>query len=378
MIGLLHRHRTGVALSALLTVGMALTACGGGSSFSGGTSGSGDASSSAGAGISVKSAEFPWSAAKITNTILAEVATQHPDLGVAKIEPTTLGPAPAWAGAQRGDIDLLAEVALPNQQELADKAKDKVAMVHQTYGDAQQGWFVPAYATEPGQPLAGLTSVTQLNDYAAALNNKLVDADPSFITTQQNAKRLQGYGLTLEQVASSEAAQLAELRRAYQAKEPILVYLYHPHWVFAEFQMTQLQEPNPYTPDLLHHRQRGLCDARLLRMDGGQHQGGAGGAEVPRDAAEFEIPVPDMEAMLKSWTSTRRTPPPSPRSGSARTSRRWISGWRRPDPGGGSPGPRLKRAAGRCRSGSRLGAFGTGPTTAVLAEPGYMAGSGFA
>ena len=24
------------------------------------------------------------------------------------------------------------------------------------------------------------------------------------------------------------AAQLAELRRAYQAKEPILVYLYHP------------------------------------------------------------------------------------------------------------------------------------------------------
>jgi len=31
------------------------------------------------------------------------------------------------------------------------------------------------------------------------LLNKLVDADPSFITTQQNAKRLQGYGLTLEQ-----------------------------------------------------------------------------------------------------------------------------------------------------------------------------------
>ena len=266
----------------------------------GGTSGSGDASGSAGAGISVKSAEFPWSAAKITNTILAEVATQHPELGVAKIEPTTLGPAPAWAGAQRGDIDLLAEVALPNQQELADKAKDKVAMVHQTYGDAQQGWFVPTYATEPGQPLAGPTSVSQLNDYAAALNNKLVDADPSFITTQQNAKRLQGYGLTLEQVASSEAAQLAELRRAYQAKEPILVYLYHPHWVFAEFQMTQLQEPNPYTPDCFTTG-NGACAMPAYSA------WTAASTRVAQDAPKyhamlekFEIPVPDMEAMLKS------------------------------------------------------------------------------
>jgi len=301
MMGLLRRHRAGVALSALLTVGMALTACGGGSSFSGGTSsGSGGSSGSAGAGIAVKAAEFPWSAAKLTNVILAEVATQHPELGVSQIATTALGPAPAWAGAQRGDLDLFSEVALPNQQELADKAKDKVSLVHQTYGDAQQGWFVPTYATEPGQPLAGLTSVTQLNDYAAPLNNKLVDADPSFITTQQNAKRLQGYGLKLEQVASSEAAQLAELRRAYQAKEPILVYLYHPHWVFAEFEMTQLQEPTPYSPECFTTG-NGACAMPAYAA------WTAASTKVQQDAPKFyamlqkfEIPVPDMEGMLKS------------------------------------------------------------------------------
>ena len=302
MLGLLRRHRTGVALSALLMVGMALTACSGSSSsFSGGTSsGGGGASESLGAGISIKAAEFPWSAAKLTTVILSEVAAQHPELGVGKIDATTLGPAPAWAGAQRGDVDLLAEVAMPNQQELADKAKDKVSMVHQTYGDAQQGWFVPTYATQPGQPLAGLTSVTQLNDYAAPLNNKLVDADPSFITTQQNAKRLEGYGLTLEQVASSESAQLAELRRAYQAKEPILVYLYHPHWVFAEFEMTQLTEPNPYTPDCFTTG-NGACAMPSYAA------WTAASTKVQQDAPKFyamlqkfEIPVPDMEGMLKS------------------------------------------------------------------------------
>jgi glycine betaine/proline transport system substrate-binding protein len=301
MFGLLRRHRTRAALCALLAVGTTLTACsgGGGASFSGG-SGSGSGSAANGAGITIKAAEFPWSAAKITNVILSEVAAQHPDLGVAGIETTTLGPAPAWAGAQRGDLDLFTEVALPNQQELADKAKDKVTLVHQTYGDAQQGWFVPTYATQPGQPLAGLTSVAQLNDYSAALGGKLIDADPSFITTQQNAKRLQGYGLNLKQVASSEASELAELRRAYQAKEPILVYLYHPHWVFNEFDMTQLQEPSPNTPDCLTTGNGACAMPAYSAWTGASTKVQQEAPKFYAMLQRFEIPVADMETMLKS------------------------------------------------------------------------------
>jgi glycine betaine/proline transport system substrate-binding protein len=282
-------RRAWAAIGAVLAVAALLAGCSGRT-----------ASTSSGTGITVKAAEFPWNAAKLTNAILAEVAARHPDLGVAGIDTTALGPAPAWAGAQRGDIDLLAEVALPNQQELADKAKDRVTLVHQTYGGAKQGWFVPTYATQPGQPLAGLTSVTQLDDYAAALDGKLVDADPSFITTQQNAKRLAGYGTTLQQVTSSEAAQLAELRRAYERLAPILVYLYHPHWVFDEFEMTQLQEPTPFQPDCFTSGS-GACampdyaawTAASTRLQ----------QEAPRFYAllqRFELPLPDIEAMLKS------------------------------------------------------------------------------
>jgi glycine betaine/proline transport system substrate-binding protein len=175
-----------------------------------------------------------------------------------------------------------------------------MTLVHRTYGGAAQGWFVPTYATQPGQPLAGLTSVTQLNDYAGPLGNRLVDADPSFITTQQNAKRLAGYGLTLEQVTSSEAAQLAELRRAYERQQPILVYLYHPHWVFAEFDMTQLQEPTPYQPDCFTTGS-GACampDYEAWTAASTELQQGA-----PRFAAmleRFELPLADIETMLKS------------------------------------------------------------------------------
>jgi glycine betaine/proline transport system substrate-binding protein len=210
-----------------------------------------EAGSGGGSGVTVKTAQFSWTAAGLTNSILSDIATDHPDLGVASLATTQLDPAAAWTGAQRGDIDLLTEVALPNQQQLADQAADRVQIVSQTYGDASQGWFVPAYAVAPGGPLEGLTSVTQLNDYADQLGGKFYDADPGYITTEQNAKRLQGYGITLEHVVSSEAAELAQLENSYSREEPIVLYLYHPHAVFAQYDMVQLEEPTPYSDGCL-------------------------------------------------------------------------------------------------------------------------------
>ncbi len=230
-----------VALAALLTATVA------GCSAEEGA----ESATSGGSGITVQTAQFSWTAAGLTNSILSEIAADHPDLGVASLATTQLDPAAAWTGAQRGDIDLLTEVALPNQQQLADEAADRVQIVSETYGDASQGWFVPAYAVAPGGPLEGLTSVTQLNDYADQLGGKFYDADPGYITTEQNTKRLQGYGITLEHVVSSEAAELAQLENSYSREEPIVLYLYHPHAVFAQYDMVQLEEPTPYSDGCL-------------------------------------------------------------------------------------------------------------------------------
>ncbi len=235
----LRRPASAVALTALLSAAVA-----GCSSEEAGSGGSGS-------GITVQAAQFSWTAAGLTNGILSEIAADNPDLGVASLATTQLDPAAAWAGAQRGDIDLLTEVALPNQQELAAQAEDQVEIVSETYGEAAQGWFVPAYAVEPGGPLDGLTSVSQLNDYAGELGNKFYDADPGYITTEQNAKRLEGYGIDLEHVVSSEAAELAQLANSYGREEPIVLYLYHPHAVFAQYDMVQLEEPTPFSEGCL-------------------------------------------------------------------------------------------------------------------------------
>ena len=245
------RRSAVAALAAALSLGVA--ACGSSDSESTSTSssaGSGASTAEAPAeGITLKAAEFTWSAAALTTSILSEIAAEHPELGVDGIETTQLDPAAAWAGAQRGDVDLITEVALPNQQPLADKAKGEMELVSETYGDANQGWFVPTYAVEAGGELEGLTNVEQLNDFSDQLGGKLYDADPGWVTTEQNAKRLEGYGIELDHVTSGEAAELAELKRAYGSEEPIVLYLYRPHWVFSEYDMTQLEEDAPYAED---------------------------------------------------------------------------------------------------------------------------------
>jgi len=234
-----------LAVSAVLLA--ALSACGGDAA----TDTAGGSSDAASEGVTVKAAQFSWTAAGLTNAILAEIASDSPDLGVKEITTTQLDPAAAWAGAQRGDVQLLTEVALPNQQAFADKAKQQVDIVSQTYGDASQGWFVPKYAVEKGGELEGLTSVTQLDEYADQLGGKFYDADPGYVTTEQNTKRLEGYGIDLEHVVSGEAAELAQLKRAYGREEPIVLYLYHPHAVHAQYDMVQLEEPTPYTEGCL-------------------------------------------------------------------------------------------------------------------------------
>ncbi|ALE77820.1 glycine betaine ABC transporter substrate-binding protein [Pseudonocardia alni] len=255
---------------------------------------------SAGAdGPTVRLAQFPWSAAKLTNAILGEVVAAHPELGVGRLKTIQVGPATAWAGAQRGDVDALTEVAMPNQSELAAKAEDRIELVHPTYSGAEQGWYVPSYAVEPGQPLAGLTGVTQLNDYADALGNRLVDSDPSFLTTEYNAKRLAGYRLDLEQVTSSEAAQIAELRRAYERRQPILVYLYRPHYIFEELALTKLTEPTPAREDC-YTTGDGACAmpaySAWTAASPDLARSSPGFAAMLR---RFELPLDDVEQMLQ-------------------------------------------------------------------------------
>ncbi len=292
MRALTRRHRRCPALAAVV-LALGVGACGGEEETESAEQGGG------GQGVELTAAEFTWSAATVTTSILKQIAEGNPELGVSELKTKQLDPAPAWAGAKRGDIDILAEVARPNQDPLAKKAEPEVEMLGATYEDANQGWFVPSYVVAPGGPAEGLKSVDQLDEYEEVFDGKLIDADPGWVTTEQNRARLKGYGIDFQHVTSGEAAQLAQLKRAIQREEPILTYNYRPHWVFAEYELTQLEEPNPYKEGCFDEGAEGACAMppysawTAARKDVAE--------KAPAFHAmlqEFKIPLEDMEAML--------------------------------------------------------------------------------
>ncbi len=255
-------------------------------------------SGAGGSGLTIRAAEFNWTAAAVTNTILADIVSAHPNLGVSQIVSTPLDPAAAWSGAARGDIDLLTEVALPNQQPLAEKAKGQVKLVDQTYGNAAQGWFVPSYAVQSGGQLAGLKSITQLNQYKNALGAKLIDGDPGWVTTQQDVDRLKAYGLDYQDVPAGANAELAQLERNYSQKQPVLIYLYQPLWVFAKYKLVQLQEPNPYKPGCFTGPDKQCAIPTLSAWIGASNKVAKAAPKFYAMLKRVKIPLADMEQML--------------------------------------------------------------------------------
>ncbi len=293
MRALTRRHRRGPALAAVM-LALGVGACGGEEE-----TGSAQQEGGGGQGVELTAAEFTWSAAAVTTSILKQIAEANPELGVSELKSKQLDPAAAWAGAKRGDIDILSEVARPNQDPLAKKAEAEVEMLGATYEDANQGWFVPSYVVAPGGPAEGLKSVDQLDEYEEVFDGKLIDADPGWVTTEQNKARLEGYEIGFKQVTSGEAAQLAQLKRAIQRKEPILTYNYRPHWVFAQYELTQLEEPNPYKEGCLEEGGDGACAMPPYSAWTAARKDVAD--KAPKFHAmlqQFEIPLEDMEAML--------------------------------------------------------------------------------
>lgn len=239
---------------------------------------------------------------------LAAVVKDHPELGVSSIETVNVDPAAGWVGLGRGDIDLLTEVNLPNQQKFADETAQSTTLVGKTYGDAVQGWFVPRYLVEPGGAAEGLKRVDQLNEYAEEVGGALYDGDPGWVTTDQNAKRIEGFGLNINHKPSSEAATIAQLKRAYDRKEPVLVFSYRPHWLFEEYDLVQLEEPTPYEDGCFSGDKNACAIPAQAAWTAARKDLTARAPEFYKALEKFQVPLEDVEAILKKSEDTGAKP----------------------------------------------------------------------
>jgi glycine betaine/proline transport system substrate-binding protein len=279
------------ALAPLVAVLAAATACG--------ASGEpGDSVAERAETRTLRVGEFSWSAARLTSAILQEIVVLRRDVGIRRVEPVEVTPDEGWAELGDGGVDVLTEVYLPNQQRFASETSENTELLNRVYPGAVNGWFVPRYAIAPGGPAAGLRSIDQLNRYADVFDGKLYDGEKGWVTTEQNADRIRGFGLDLEQVTGSEASLLAALQRHYRERRPILVYLWRPHWAHSAFDLVELEEPNAYSVDCFSDGKLACAMPTNDVWLAARNDLADRAPRMWRLLRNLEIPIADIEAML--------------------------------------------------------------------------------
>ena len=110
------------------------------------------------------------------------------------------------------------------------------------------GWYIPSYMVEQTPNLAtweGFMDPANAALFATAETGdkgQFLGGDPSFV--QYDDDIINNLGMNLEVVyAGSEEAILAQLDAAYSRQDPVLFYLWTPHSIHAQYDLTEVELP---------------------------------------------------------------------------------------------------------------------------------------
>ena len=153
-----------------------------------------------------------------------------------EVELRTLEKAPVWTGIAQGDLDLSPEIWLPiTDAPFYEEYKENIVVHEAWYEGTKLGLAVPSYVD--------IDSLEELNDHKDMFDGRIVGIDAGASLMGLTKDAIEEYGLEYELIESSETAMLSELEKAYNNEEPILVTLWSPHWVFAEYDLKYLEDP---------------------------------------------------------------------------------------------------------------------------------------
>ncbi len=219
------------AAAALALAALVLAACGGASDEQ---------------GDAVRLAVNPWSGSAANAYVAAAILGSELGIDVRIVE---IDENAQWAGLDDGSIDASLEVWPSGHG-------DNIATYIEELGTVvdggplgavgQIGWFVPTYVVDADPALAtweGLRGSEQLfATTETGTAGRFLAADPSFV--QFDAEIIANLGLDLAVVQSgSEAAQLATIEAVIERRDPVLFYLYTPHWLHARYDLTRVELP---------------------------------------------------------------------------------------------------------------------------------------
>ncbi|MDF7637418.1 ABC transporter permease/substrate binding protein [Leuconostocaceae bacterium ESL0958] len=173
-----------------------------------------------------------WDSEVASTNVLAEAMRQH---GY-NVKTTPLDNAVNWQSLANKQIDATTSAWLPvTHKAMYDKYKNQVDVVGKNLnGQARLGLVVPDYMDV--KSISDLTdqankSITGIEDGSGVVNaaKKTVQAYPNLSGWQVNP--------------SSSGAMVTALDKAYNAKQPIVLTGWDPHWMFSKYKLHYLEDP---------------------------------------------------------------------------------------------------------------------------------------
>jgi len=142
-----------------------------------------------------------------------------------------------YQGLAGGELDFTVSAWLPaTQKNYWDIYGEDIVSVATNLEGCKIGLAVPSYVTS-------VNNIGDLKNYTSEFQGRIVGIDPGAGMMTNTEDAINVYGLDYELEASSSAAMLAELTRAYNANEWIVVTLWSPHWAFVNWDLKYLEDP---------------------------------------------------------------------------------------------------------------------------------------
>lgn len=174
----------------------------------------------------------------VANSSLIEVVLEdefgyeHVDLKLAKggsrLEDT-------FEGVASGRLDAFTDVWMPLHRENMQAVGGRVEL-------SEEPWYVGE--TKYGIAVPNYVDARSLADLNSAGVSMIIGIEPDSGLMQITEERvIPEYGLDLALVEGSTPAMLAEVERAYQAREPIVFLSWVPHWMNQEYDFRYLKDP---------------------------------------------------------------------------------------------------------------------------------------
>jgi len=201
------------------------------------TSGTAEASATdVGKGKELKIGYIPWDEG-IASTYLWKELLERRGF---KVTTSQYAAGPLYTGLATGQIDFETDSWLPTTHaEYWKKYGKQLEDLGSWYGPTSLELSVPSY-------VKGVNSLEDLKNNASKFKGKIIGIEPSAgMMGMLKDTVLEKYGLegTYEVVDGSTPAMLAELKRAYAKKEPVVVTLWSPHWAYSDYDLTKLKDP---------------------------------------------------------------------------------------------------------------------------------------